>query len=65
MVDERLLAEATRLTGAKTYSQALDFALRELIREAKARRILELASTGEWEGDLARMCRDSPRSSGN
>jgi hypothetical protein len=59
MVDENLLSEAVRLTGARTYSEAVARGLQELVRRIKARRILEFAGSGQWEGDLAAMRRDS------
>ncbi len=61
LLDEDLLEEAVRVAGTKTYSAAVDLALRDLVRRAKARRILELAGSGLWEGDLARMREDRPR----
>jgi Arc/MetJ family transcription regulator len=53
VLDEQLLEEATRLSGERTYSRAVERALTEFVRRAKARRILELASAGQWEGDLS------------
>ena len=61
MLDEDLLEEAVRMAGAKTYSGAGNMALRDVIRRAKARRILELAGTGLWNGDLAAMRKDRPK----
>ena len=61
VLDEDLLEEAVRVAGAKTYSATVNFALRDLVRRAKARRILELAGSGLWEGDLARMREDRSR----
>ena len=61
VLDEHLLEEAVRVAGAKTYSRAVNIALQDFIRRAKARRILELAGSGLWEGDLATMRRDLPR----
>jgi Arc/MetJ family transcription regulator len=61
VIDEDLLEEAVRVAGTKTYSAAVDLALRDLIRRAKARRILELAGTGLWEGNLPLMREDRPR----
>ena len=58
VLDEHLLAEATRLSGEKTYSAAVMLALADFVRRAKARRILELRGSGLWEGDLAEMRRD-------
>ena len=60
VLDERLLEEATRLAGAKTYSRAVDMALRDFVRRVKARRILELAGSGLWEGDLSAIRGDRP-----
>lgn len=62
VLDEELLEEATRLSGAKTYSAAVNRALEDFVRRAKARRILELRGSGSWQGDLGAMRRDaSPR----
>jgi Arc/MetJ family transcription regulator len=58
VLDETLLAEGLRLTGERTYSGLVNRALAELIRRAKARRILELAGSGAWEGDLDAMRAD-------
>src|SRR5687767_10935568 len=58
VLDEDLLQEATRLSGEKTYSAAVQKALRELVRRAKARQILELRGSGLWEGELAAMRAD-------
>ena len=64
VLDEKILEEAVRLAGVKTYGRAVDIALRDFVRRAKARRILELAGSGLWEGDLAEMRRDPPRRRG-
>ncbi|MBA2303457.1 MAG: type II toxin-antitoxin system VapB family antitoxin [Acidobacteria bacterium] len=53
VLDETLLDEATRLSGERTYSRTVERALEEFVRRIKARRILDLAGTGHWEGDLA------------
>ena len=63
VLDEEILEEAVRVAGVKTYSRAVDMALRDFVRRAKARRILELAGSGLWEGDLGEMRRDRPRGS--
>ena len=55
---EDLLEEATRLSGEKTYSRAVERALLDFVRRAKARTILELRGSGLWQGDLAVMRRD-------
>ena len=59
VLNEDLLEEATRLSGEKTYSRAVERALEDFVRRIKARRILELKGSGKWEGDLGEMRRDS------
>lgn len=58
VVREELLEEAVRLSGERTYSRTVERALEDFVRRAKARRILELAGTGLWEGDLGVMRED-------
>lgn len=58
MLDEAALDEALRLSGERTFSAAVDRALREFILRARAGRILDLAGSGLWEGDLAAMRED-------
>ena len=65
VLDEDLLQEAVRVSGQKTYSATVNLALRELVRRARARRILELRGSGLWEGSLSEMRRDRPRSASN
>ncbi|MFI5402936.1 MAG: type II toxin-antitoxin system VapB family antitoxin [Planctomycetota bacterium] len=61
VLDERLLEEAVRLGGEKTYSRTVARALQDFVRRIKARQILELRGSGAWEGDLAVMREDRPR----
>ena len=61
VLSEDLLEEATRLSGERTYSRAVERALEEFVRRAKARQILDLAGTGLWEGSLPEMRRDKRR----
>ena len=62
MPDEKLLAEAARRGGEGTDSETVTVmrALDDHRRPIKARRILELAGSGLWEGDLAEMRGDQP-----
>jgi Arc/MetJ family transcription regulator len=62
VLDDHLLKEATRLSGARTYSGTVNLALQDFVRRARAHRILELAGSGRWEGDIAEMRADAPRS---
>jgi Arc/MetJ family transcription regulator len=61
VLDEQLLEEVTRLSGEKTYSAAVQRAMEDFVRRAKARRILDLRGSGLWEGDLGTMRADRPR----
>jgi Arc/MetJ family transcription regulator len=60
VLDEHLLDEVTRASGERTYSRAVTKALEDYLRRHRAGRILELAGSGLWEGDLSEMRRDSP-----
>ncbi len=55
---EELLREAVAVSGSKTYSRAVEIALEDFVRRAKARKILELRGSGLWDGDLGDMRRD-------
>ena len=57
---EDLLREAVAVSGEKTYSRAVEIALEDFVRRAKARKILALRGSGLWDGDLAEMRRDRP-----
>lgn len=61
VLDEQLLEEALRVSGERTYSAAVERALRDFVRRARAGRILELAGSGLWEGDLSEMRSDATR----
>ncbi len=60
VLDEKLLELATRLSGEKTYSRAVQRALEEFVRRVQARQILDLAGSGLWEGSLGAMRQDAP-----
>ena len=62
VLNPQLLDEATRLSGERTYSRAVERALEEFVKRIKARRIFELAGSGLWEGSLAEMREDPPPS---
>jgi len=60
VLNEELLAEATRVLGAKTYSAAVNTALEQVIRLKKIESLPRFFGSGIWEGDLAEMRKDSP-----
>jgi Arc/MetJ family transcription regulator len=55
-----LLEEATRLSGEKTYSRAVERALEDFVLRARARRILELRGSSV----AGRPLRHAPRRAG-
>jgi Arc/MetJ family transcription regulator len=59
VLDAALLEETLKVSGERTYSRAVERAMQEFVRRSKARRILELAGSGEWSGNLA-VVRDDP-----
>ena len=60
VLDEHLLQEAVRVSGERTYSAAVERALEEFVRRAKARNILTLAGSGLWQGNLPVAREDRP-----
>ena len=60
VLDEDMLAEATRLGGQKTYSATVNAALRDFVRRVRARRILSLRGSGTWQGSISHMRGDLP-----
>ena len=61
VLDGDLLEEAVRLSGERTYSRTVGRALTDFVNQMKARRILALAGSGAWRGNLAAMRDDRPR----
>ncbi len=53
VLSEELLEEALRVSGERTYSRTVERALRDFVQRARARRILDLAGSGQWHGDLS------------
>jgi Arc/MetJ family transcription regulator len=65
VLDEHLLEEVTRASGERTYSRAVTKAMEDYLRRHRAGRILELAGSGLWEGDLSEMREDTPPPKGS
>ncbi len=55
VLDDNLIAEAMKLTGARTKREVLDRALRALVRLERQRAVLDLRGKIPWEGDLNAM----------
>jgi hypothetical protein len=59
VLDEALLEEAVRVSGERTYSRTVERALSEFVARARAGKILQLAGSGAWQGDLGVMRGDA------
>jgi Arc/MetJ family transcription regulator len=55
ILDDRLVAQGMKLTGLRTRRALVDYALRELVRRNRQRRIMALRGQVEWEGKLEEM----------
>ena len=53
VLDDELVEECQRLTGIETRRQLIDFALHEVLRHARQRRLLKLKGSVRWEGNVA------------
>jgi Arc/MetJ family transcription regulator len=58
VLDEKRLEQAKSLSGARTYSEAVNLALQEYVRQIRFRGILDLQGSGAWEGDLSVVRQD-------
>jgi Arc/MetJ family transcription regulator len=54
-LDEKLVAEALKLTRKKTKKELVNYALEELVRKLKRKKLLELKGKVEWTGNLDEM----------
>jgi len=52
VLDEELVEKCQKLTGIKTRRALIDYALQELLRHRRQRRLLELKGSVTWDGDL-------------
>ena len=60
VLDEKLLEQATRTLGQKTYSATINFALREAMRIHRVQSMGQFFGKGLWEGELSEMREDRP-----
>ena len=56
-LDEKLVAEGLKLTRKKTKKELVNYALEELVRKLKRKRLLRLEGKVEWTGNLSEMRR--------
>jgi Arc/MetJ family transcription regulator len=52
ILDDALVEQCQRATGIKTRRALVDFALKELLRLERQKRLLKLKGRVTWEGDL-------------
>jgi Arc/MetJ family transcription regulator len=55
-----LLEETLKVSRERTYSRAVERAMEDFVKRARARRILELAGSGAWAGNLSIVREDAP-----
>ena len=58
VIDDRLMADALKLTGLKTKREAVELGLKTLIRLKKQENIRRYRGKLRWEGDLDDMRTD-------
>lgn len=59
VLDEKLLEEAVRVLGVKTYSATVNLALNEALRMRRIQGLADYIGNVEWHGDLPEMRGDS------
>ncbi len=58
VIDDRLMAEAMKWSGAATKRQAVEDSLRLMVRIRREERVRALRGKVPWQGDLGAMQRD-------
>jgi Arc/MetJ family transcription regulator len=57
VIDDDIIEEAKELTSLKTKKEVVDFAIKELIRQLKRKKLLSIRHKGLWEGNLSKWRR--------
>lgn len=55
VIDDKLMSEALKASGLSTKKEAVEEALKLLVRRSKQQQIRKLRGTLKWEGDLDGM----------
>ncbi|MGH8167417.1 MAG: type II toxin-antitoxin system VapB family antitoxin [Woeseiaceae bacterium] len=58
VIDEKLMADAIKATGARTKKEAVELGLKTLVRLKQQERIRGFRGKLRWTGDLEGMRRD-------
>ena len=53
VLDDTLVSKCQKATGIKTRRALIDYALQELLRHDRQKKILELKGSIEWKGNVA------------
>lgn len=59
MIDDRLIAEAIKVTGASTKKEAVELGLKALIQLKRQEQIRGMRGKLKWKDDLERMRLDA------
>ena len=57
-IDDKLMKDALRYTGAKTKREAVELGLRNLVQLGKQIEVRKMRGKLQWEGDLDAMRND-------
>ena len=58
VIDDKLMADALKASGARTKREAVELGLRTLLQLGRQAEVRRLKGTVNWEGDLEAMRRD-------
>jgi len=58
VIDDKLMKDALKTTGAKTKREAVELGLRTLVQLGKQQQVRQLRGKITWEGDLDAMRTD-------
>ena len=54
-IDDKLVKEGLKVTRLQTKKELVNYALEEVVKRARRKRILDLEGKIQWEGDLRKM----------
>lgn len=55
VIDDKLMAEALKVSGAKTKKEVVELGLKTLLQLKRQSEVRRLRGQVKWEGDLERM----------
>jgi Arc/MetJ family transcription regulator len=58
VIDDKLMADALKATGAKTKKEAVELGLRTLVQMGRQAEVRRLRGKVQWQGELDAMRRD-------